>query len=149
PDRCNVWETGIGGTAPVGRYIRGASPYGVYDMCGNVWEWCATERVPGRYERRGGSFATPLSQCLPALSADGPAGLRADDPGFRCVMGWGRKRVAAPVRCGQVHLSDTGGSAGPIRAGAPGLMRPSALATGMTTGGAPSRWSRRDRAPTR
>ena len=26
-------------TAPVGSYLSGASPYGVLDMAGNVWEW--------------------------------------------------------------------------------------------------------------
>jgi len=37
--RCNTSESGIGDTTPVGKYQEGVSPYGCYDMAGNVWEW--------------------------------------------------------------------------------------------------------------
>lgn len=40
--RCaNVEESRIGHTTPVNAYLRGASPYGVMDMSGNIWEWQA------------------------------------------------------------------------------------------------------------
>jgi serine/threonine-protein kinase len=62
------------GTAPVDRYPRGATPDGVLDMAGNVWEWVNTRYEPypyhagdGREEMtvpaarvlRGGSFLSP------------------------------------------------------------------------------------------
>jgi formylglycine-generating enzyme required for sulfatase activity len=31
----------VGDTTPVGSYEGGKSPYGAYDMAGNVWEWVA------------------------------------------------------------------------------------------------------------
>jgi iron(II)-dependent oxidoreductase len=39
--KCNSREGGPGTTTLVGSYPAGASPYGVMDMAGNVWEWCA------------------------------------------------------------------------------------------------------------
>ena len=39
-ERCN-FNMNVGDTTPVGSYPKGASPYGLLDMAGNVWEWTA------------------------------------------------------------------------------------------------------------
>ncbi|MCX6041911.1 MAG: SUMF1/EgtB/PvdO family nonheme iron enzyme, partial [Caldilinea sp.] len=36
---CNMGETGIRGTSPVGIFPAGESRYKVAEMAGNVWEW--------------------------------------------------------------------------------------------------------------
>ncbi len=40
-------------TAPVGKYLLGKSPCGAYDMCGNVWEWCADYYQEDYYRKSG------------------------------------------------------------------------------------------------
>ncbi|MBN2393495.1 MAG: SUMF1/EgtB/PvdO family nonheme iron enzyme [Anaerolineae bacterium] len=42
-NKCNVGESGVKDTTPVDRYPQGASPYGVLDMAGNVWEWTRSQ----------------------------------------------------------------------------------------------------------
>ena len=52
--RCNSDELGLGDTSPVGLFLNGASPYGVLDMVGNVWEWCQSKYKPYPYRAEDG-----------------------------------------------------------------------------------------------
>lgn len=77
--RCNTRESGIGTTTPVTRYPNGASPFGVMDMVGNVWEWCSTAYETGNTEPegtprrvlRGGSFVNDLDLARAVYRYDG------------------------------------------------------------------------------
>ena len=61
PDKANMRETGIGGTSAVGCFPAGASPAGLLDASGNVWEW--TRSLWGA-DREKPEFTYPYSNRL-------------------------------------------------------------------------------------
>ena len=78
---------GYRSTAPVTSFPSGASPYGVLNMAGNVWEWTSTP-FPNRPEwiviRGGGWGNNPY--CLRTSYRHGnPRDIGLDMVGFRCA----------------------------------------------------------------
>lgn len=87
PDRCNSSASGLGQPEPVGSHPNGASPFGVLDMAGNVWEFTSS-LLPGSTDQRiirGGSF--DLFELEPNVCKRGTIGATEARPtvGFRCV----------------------------------------------------------------
>lgn len=81
------YEGNVGQTTPVNRYPEGATPEGLYDMAGNVWEWMEDWHDNDKDSRslRGGSWGDIADSLLCVARSGMPPAVRLDDFGFRVV----------------------------------------------------------------
>lgn len=100
--RTNTSEARVQTTTAVGAYDNG-SPYGVYDMAGNVWQWTRSQPRPypylaqdGREDMtdsrqmrvmRGGSYANSVRLARAAFRMLSPPDTVLGDLGFRLCLG--------------------------------------------------------------
>ncbi|MBY0399186.1 formylglycine-generating enzyme family protein [Myxococcota bacterium] len=80
-------EDGFFHTSPVGSYPKGKSPFGVFDMAGNVAEWTSDPDVGLGAFLRGGSWLHHLSRDARASNRNvGAPAARSPGSGFRCAQ---------------------------------------------------------------
>ena len=85
--KLNSHDEGPFDTLPVGSFLEGASPFGLLDPAGQVFEWTASETRPGRFEVRGGSWDdSGCGVCRPAARHSRPEDLKHILIGFRLVV---------------------------------------------------------------
>ncbi len=82
----NSHDRGPFDTTPVGQFAHGASPFGLLDAAGQVFEWTSTSTKPGRSVVKGGSWDDKgCGVCRPAARHTRPDHLKHILIGFRVV----------------------------------------------------------------
>lgn len=95
-DKCNSLESGYDDTTPVDKYPNGVSPYGCYDMAGNVFEWVEDWSEKPRFSslpfsekiNRSGSFNRPKEHVTCSYIESDPPYMAMRDVGFRCAFSY-------------------------------------------------------------
>ena len=87
PEKCNAKESGRDKPNRVNLYPNGISPYGCYDMAGNVWEWTSSFWGDGKYTYviKGGAFRNSEEDCRCASHLNFTPFSRVISFGFRCA----------------------------------------------------------------
>jgi formylglycine-generating enzyme required for sulfatase activity len=90
PRRLNSHDSGPFDTVPAGSILSGASPFGMLDAAGQVFEWTATPAAGGRFIVKGGSWDDKgCGVCRPAARHSRSGDLKHILIGFRLVRDGG------------------------------------------------------------
>jgi toxoflavin biosynthesis protein ToxD len=84
-DKLNSAAGGPGDTTPVGAYPAGASPYGVLELAGNVFQWTTTKLPDGKLAVKGSAWEDHPGVGRGASLHGRAPGVRHVIVGFRCA----------------------------------------------------------------